>query len=203
MRLKMKNQKNRQFLLATRPVGTPTADNWDLVTSEIPTPNDGEVLLKTIYISLDPAMRGWMNEGKSYIRPVQIGEVMRAGVIGRVIESKDPNFQPGDFVNGKTGVQEYAVAPGNTLFKVEPKLAPLPTYLGTLGMPGMTAYFGLLKTGQPKEGETVVISGAAGAVGTAVGQIANIKGCRVVGIAGGEEKCRFLVEELGFDGAID
>ncbi len=195
--------KNRQFRLASRPIGTPTADNWNLATDEIPTPNEGEVLLKTLYISLDPAMRGWMNEGKSYIKPVQIGEVMRAGTLGKVIESKDPNFKPGDYVSGNTGVQEYAVAPGKTLYKVDPRLAPLPTYLGTLGMPGMTAYFGLLKTGQPKEGETVVISGAAGAVGTVVGQIAKIKGCRVVGIAGGEEKCRYLVEELGFDGAID
>src|SRR5690606_18918335 len=195
--------KNRQFRLASRPVGTPTADNWNLVTDDIPTPNEGEVLLKTLYISLDPAMRGWMNEGKSYIKPVQIDEVMRAGTLGKVIESKDPNFKPGDFVTGNTGVQEYAVAPGKLLYKVDPRLAPLPTYLGTLGMPGMTAYFGLIKTGQPKEGETVVISGAAGAVGTVVGQIAKIKGCRVVGIAGGEEKCRYLVEELGFDGAID
>ena len=195
--------KNRQFRLASRPVGTPTADNWNLVTDDIPTPNEGEVLLKTLYISLDPAMRGWMNEGKSYIKPVQIDEVMRAGTLGKVIESKDPNFKPGDFVTGNTGVQEYAVAPGKLLYKVDPRLAPLPTYLGTLGMPGMTAYFGLLKTGLPKEGETVVISGAAGAVGTVVGQIAKIKGCRVVGIAGGEEKCRYLVEELGFDGAID
>ncbi len=143
------------------------------------------MLVKILYISLDPAMRGWMNEGKSYVPPVGIGEVMRAGAVGRVITSNDPGIAVGDHVVGMLGVQEYAVAKAKQLTKVDPRLVPLPVYLGTLGMPGMTAYFGLLDVGQPKAGDTVVVSGAAGAVGQVVGQIAKIKGCRVVGIAGG------------------
>jgi len=149
-------------------------------------------------------MRGWMNESKaSYIPPVAIGDVMRAIAVGRVIASKNPQFAVGDHVNGLLGVQEYAYSNGQGLTKVDPKLAPLPVFLGTLGMPGLTAYFGLLDVGQPKEGDTVVVSGAAGAVGAVVGQIAKIKGARVVGIAGGADKCRYLIEELGFDAAID
>jgi hypothetical protein len=147
-------------------------------------------------------MRGWMNEGKSYVPPVGIGEVMRAGAVGRVITSRDPSIAVGDHVVGVLGVQEYAVAKAKGLTKVDPKLVPLPVYLGTLGMPGMTAYFGLLEIGQPKPGETVVVSGAAGAVGQVVGQIAKIKGCRVVGIAGGADKCAYL-RSIGFDAAID
>lgn len=195
--------KNKQYLLASRPVGTPTADNWDFVETEVPEPGDNQVLIKVEYISLDPAMRGWMNEGKSYIEPVGIGEVMRAGTVGKILKSSDDNYQEGDYVYGHCGVQQYAVAPTKGLIKVDPNLAPLERYLGVLGMPGMTAYFGLLETGQPQAGETVVVSGAAGAVGTVVGQIAKIKGCRVVGIAGGQEKCDYLVNELGFDAAID
>jgi hypothetical protein len=166
-------------------------------------PGDGEVLVKIKYLSLDPAMRGWMNDGRSYIPPVGIGEVMRAGGCGEVIESRHPGFEPGDQVTGITGIQEHAVLAGDGLIKIDPALAPLPVYLGTLGMPGMTAYFGLLDIGKPKEGDTVVVSGAAGAVGSVVGQIAKIKGCRAIGIAGGEEKCRHVVDELGFDAAID
>ena len=197
------NLVNHQFRLATRPVGVPKREDWTYDEEPVREPGDGEVLIKTLYLSLDPAMRGWMNEGKSYIPPVGIGEVMRAGGVGRVIASKNSTFAVGDFVYGTLGIQEYLTANGKGLTKVDPKLAPLPVYLGTLGMPGMTAYFGLLDVGQPKQGETVVVSGAAGAVGTVVGQIAKIKGCRVVGIAGGADKCRYIRDELGFDAAID
>ena len=195
--------KNTQFLLAKRPIGTPTRDNWDQVQVDVPPLNDKQVLIKVEYISLDPAMRGWMNDAKSYIAPVQIGEVMRASTVGVVIDSNDPAFKEGDYVFGHGGVQQYAVSEGKDIHKIDTKIAPLERYLGVLGMPGMTAYFGLLNTGLPKEGETVVVSGAAGAVGTVVGQIAKIKGCRVVGIDGGKDKCQYLVDELGFDGAID
>jgi NADPH-dependent curcumin reductase CurA len=159
--------------------------------------------VKVQYISLDPAMRGWMNEGKSYIPPVKLGEVMRAGSAGKVLASKNAAFAAGDYVTGWTGVQEYSLSDGNGLTKVDPRVAPLPVYLGTLGMPGMTAYFGLLEVGKPQPGDTVVVSGAAGAVGAIVGQIAKIKGCRAVGIAGGADKCRYITQELGFDAAID
>lgn len=195
--------QNRQFTLAARPVGFPKPSDWNFGEEQLGSPEEGEVLVKIHYISLDPAMRGWMNDRKSYIRPVRIGEVMRAGTAGEVVESNHPGFKPGDFVTGSQGVQEYAIVKGEHLIKVDPSLAPLTSYLGTLGMPGMTAYFGLLDTGQPKEGETVLVSGAAGAVGSVVGQIAKIKGCRVVGIAGGPAKCAYLIDELGFDGAID
>ena len=156
-----------------------------------------------IYLSLDPAMRGWMNEGKSYIRPVEIGAVMRAAGVGRVIASRNPQFAVGDYVSGVLNVQEYCLSDGRGLTKVDPALAPLPVYLGVLGIPGMTAYFGLLDVGRPEPGQTVVVSGAAGAVGSVVGQIAKIKGCRVIGVAGGERKCRLVVEQLGFDACID
>lgn len=194
---------NTQIQLIKRPVGEPTASDFEIISSPRPEPSAGEVLVQVLYLSLDPAMRGWMNEGRSYVAPVQLGEVMRALGAGRVIASQDPNFAEGDYVTGLTGVQEYVVAQGRELNKVDPSLAPLPTYLHVLGMTGMTAYFGLLEVGQPQAGDTVVISGAAGAVGSVVGQIAKIKGCRVVGIAGGQEKCDFLVQELGFDAAID
>lgn len=199
----MSDAINRQVLLANRPVGLPGRDAFEFVESDIPVPSDNEVLIRNIYVSLDPAMRGWMREGRSYIPPVGIGEVMRAGTVAKVIESNHPGFQAGDYVSGVNGVQDYAVSDGKGLVKVQPEFAPLQRYLGVLGMPGMTAYFGLLDTGAPKEGETVVVSGAAGAVGTVVGQIAKLKGCRVVGIAGGAEKCQYLVDELGFDAAID
>jgi hypothetical protein len=195
--------KNKQFLLKSRPVGKPSRDNWDYVENDIPELSDKQVLIKVAYISLDPAMRGWMNDGKSYIEPVQLGAVMRAGTVGQVVKSTDPSFVEGDYVYGHCGVQQYAAVSTQGLHKVDPALAPLERYLGVLGMPGMTAYFGLLETGLPKAGETVVVSGAAGAVGTVVGQIAKIKGCKVIGIAGGADKCAYLVNELGFDGAID
>jgi len=195
--------RNHQFRLAARPVGAVKRTDFDYTDEPARSPGDNEVLVKTLYLSLDPAMRGWMNEGKSYIAPVAIGEVMRAGGVGKVVESKHPKFSPGDFVSGTLGIQEYATLDGKGLTKVDPAVAPLPVYLGTLGMPGMTAYFGLLDVGKPQPGETVVVSGAAGAVGTVVGQIAKIKGCRVVGIAGGKQKCEYLTQTLGFDAAID
>ena len=194
---------NHQFRLASRPVGLPTRANWTYAEEPLRDPAEGEILVKVLYLSLDPAMRGWMNEGKSYIPPVGIGEVMRAGGVGRVIASKDKALAVGDFVYGTLGIQEYCVLKAAAATKVDPRLAPLPVYLGTLGMPGMTAYFGLLEVGQPQPGDTVVVSGAAGAVGSVVGQIAKIKGCRVIGIAGGRDKCQYLVKELGFDAAID
>jgi NADPH-dependent curcumin reductase len=197
------NHINHQVRLAARPVGMPKPSDWKFTDEPVPEPADGDAVVHIHYISLDPAMRGWMNEEKSYIAPVGIGEVMRAGAVGRIIASRNPALAVGDFVSGAFGVQEYAVVNGKTAAKVNPDLAPLPVFLSTLGMPGLTAYFGLLEIGQPKVGETVVVSAAAGAVGSVVGQIAKIKGCRVVGIAGGPEKCRYVVQELGFDAAID
>ena len=199
----MTAQTNRQFLLAKRPVGAATRDTFTYQQVPVGTPKDGEVLVRNEYLSLDPAMRGWMNEGKSYIPPVGIGEVMRALGVGKVIASNNPKFAVGDYVNGALGVQDYFLGEPRGFYKVDPTLAPLPRYLSALGMTGMTAYFALLETGAPKAGETVVISGAAGAVGSIAGQIAKLKGCRVVGIAGGADKCAFLVDELGFDAAID
>jgi NADPH-dependent curcumin reductase len=198
---------NRQIRLAARPIGLPKRSDWNFTSEAVRDIADGEIVVKTLYLSLDPAMRGWMNEGKSYIRPVAIDEVMRAGGIGKVVASKSPKFAVGDYVSGSIGVQEYWTGPADDkiagLYKVDPKAAPLPKYLNALGMPGMTAYFGLLEVGQPKTGETVVVSGAAGAVGQTVGQVAKHKGCRVVGIAGGKDKCDFVVNELGFDACID
>ncbi|MEM9103455.1 MAG: NADP-dependent oxidoreductase [Pseudomonadota bacterium] len=196
-------ESNTQVRLAKRPVGKATRENWEIVQEPIPTPANNQLLLKTIYVSLDPAMRGWMNDSASYIEPVAINDVMRAGTISEVITSNHDDFAAGDFVVGINGVQQYALSNGENLQKIDPRLAPLPRYLNTLGMPGMTAYFGLLDTGKPQEGETVVISGAAGAVGAVVGQIAKIKGCRVVGIAGGKEKCEYLINECGYDAAVD
>ena len=193
---------NHQFRLARRPVGLPDRSIWDYTQSSVPQPGEGEVLVKALYLSLDPAMRSWMSEAKSYMPPVEIGEVMRGGMAGRVVASRDPGFAVGDLVTGILGVQEYALARSEELTKVDPAI-PLPVHLHALGVPGMTAYFGLLDIGQLKAGDRVVVSGAAGAVGTIAGQIAKIKGCRVIGIAGGEHKCKYLVDELGFDGAID
>ena len=195
--------QNRQVRLGARPVGLPTADDWQHTTEDVPEPGEGQFLVRTEYVSLDPAMRGWMNDARSYIRPVRIGEVMRAAALGRVIASNHPGFAVGDHVTGTFGVQEYAVSDGRGVIKADPERAPLPTYLGVLGLTGLTAYFGLLDVGKPREGDTVVVSGAAGAVGSVVGQIAKHLGCRVVGIAGGPEKCRSLTEEFGFDAAID
>jgi NADPH-dependent curcumin reductase len=197
------NGINRQYRLAARPAGLPKRTDWQFTETPMAEPHEGEVLVRNLYLSLDPAMRGWMNEGKSYIAPVGIGEVMRAGGVGKVIASNHPRFAAGDYVGGMLGIQEYALFSGEHLTKIDPNLAPLPKFLNPLGMPGMTAYFGLLDVGQPKAQETVVVSAAAGAVGATVGQIAKIKGCRVVGIAGGAIKCRYIRDELGFDAAID
>jgi NADPH-dependent curcumin reductase CurA len=193
---------NKQFRLAARPVGVPKASDWKLTEEPLPAPADGEVLVKIEYISLDPAMRGWMNEGKSYVPPVELGAVMRASAAGHVLESRHQGFAKGDAVEGILGVQQYAASNARGLRKVDTKLAPLSAWLGGLGISGLSAFFGLFEVGQPKPGETVLVSGAAGAVGSVVGQLAKIHGCRAVGIAGGAEKCAFI-RELGFDGAID
>jgi NADPH-dependent curcumin reductase CurA len=194
---------NRQIKLAARPVGMVKPADFTLATEPVAQPGPGEVLIKVQYISLDPAMRGWMNEGRSYVRPVGIGEVMRAGGVGRVIASNEASVAAGDTVTATTGVQDYALVKAADVLKVDPRVAPLPRFLGVLGMPGMTAYFGLLDVGQAKAGETVVVSAAAGAVGSVAGQLAKIKGCRAIGIAGGADKCRAVVEQFGFDAAID
>ncbi|MGZ3181345.1 MAG: NADP-dependent oxidoreductase [Telluria sp.] len=198
---------NHQFRLAARPVGLTKRSDFDATSEPVREPADGEIVVKVLYLSLDPAMRGWMNEGKSYIPPVALGEVMRAGGAGVVVASRSPRFAVGDHVVGMPGVQEYWVGAADARpaawHKVDPRLAPLPTWLGALGMPGMTAYFGLLEVGAAREGDTVVVSGAAGAVGMVAGQVAKHLGCRVVGIAGGQEKCEFVVRELGFDACID
>jgi NADPH-dependent curcumin reductase CurA len=197
------NLINRQFRLAARPVGMPVRADWEYREEPAGEPGEGELLVRVRYVSLDPAMRGWMNEGRSYVPPVAIGEVMRAVAVGRVVASRNPGFAAGDHVSGAFGVQDYAISDGRGVTRVDTALAPLPVHLSVLGIPGMTAYFGLLDVGRPQPGDTVVVSAAAGAVGSAVGQIARIKGCRVVGIAGGPEKCRYVVDELGFDAAID
>lgn len=195
--------ENHQFRLARRPQGLPVDADWARVSEPLREAAEGEVRVAIEYISLDPAMRGWMNEGKSYIKPVAIGEVMRAGAAGTVIDSRHPDFAAGDHVAANMGVQTHTVFPGDQLRKVDTSLAPLPVYLGALGMPGMTAYFGLLDVGAVKDGDTVLVSAASGAVGALVGQIAKLKGCRVVGIAGGARKCAYVVDELGFDAVID
>ena len=194
---------NAQCRLAARPSGLPKASDWSYVEEPAPEPGEGEFRVQVEYISLDPAMRSWMNPGRSYVPPVEIGEVMRAAGIGRVLDSRHPDFNVGDEVYGVFGVQRYAISDGTGTRRVDTSLAPAPVYLGALGISGLTAYFGLLDVGRPEPGQTVVVSGAAGSVGSIVGQIARIKGCRAVGIAGGPEKCAWLVEELGFDAAID
>lgn len=199
----MENTLNQQFRLNARPQGMPKDSDWQYSEEQIPELKDGELLIKVMFISLDPAMRGWMNEGFTYVPGVKIGEVMRAIAAGRVLASKNPRFREGDYVTGLFGVQSYAVSAGKDVTKVDVKLAPLPYYLSELGMPGLTAYFGLLDVGKPKSQETVVVSGASGAVGAMVGQIAKIKDCRVIGIAGHEKKCKYIVDDLHFDAAID
>jgi len=194
---------NHQVRLAARPSGLPRPTDWSLTTENVPDPGPGEFVVAISHLSIDPAMRGWMNDRPSYIPPVEIGAVMRAGGVGRVTASGHPGFAVGDEVTGVFGVQEYAVSDGRGVMKIDTSLAPPVTYLGALGVTGFTAYFGLLDTGKLKAGDTVIVSGAAGAVGSVAGQIAKIKGCRVIGIAGGPEKCRWLTEELGFDAAID
>ena len=194
---------NRQITLASRPVGYPKESDFNLVEVPVPAPEDGEVLVKTIYLSVDPYMRGRINASKSYAANVEIDEVMIGGVIAQVIASKHPNFQIGDIVNANIGWQEYGVAAGDGLRKIDPTIAPISAGAGILGMPGLTAYFGLLEVGKLQERETVFVSGAAGAVGSVVGQIAKIKGCRVVGSAGTDEKVAYIVDELGFDDAFN
>jgi NADPH-dependent curcumin reductase CurA len=199
---------NRQFRLARRPVGMPVREDWSETTEPVTAPPQGGLLVQTLSLSLDPAMRGWMNEGKSYIAPVGIGEVMRAGGVGRVIASSHAGFKEGDLVSGSLGVQAYAAfGPEEVrkagLHRIDLQLGSINQWLNVLGMPGMTAYFGLLEVGEPQPGQTVVVSGAAGAVGQTVGQLARIKGCRVVGIAGGRAKCDWVVNDLGFDACID
>ena len=199
---------NHQVLLADRPVGLPTDANWQYSAQPVAAPGPGGVVVKTLALSLDPAMRGWMNEGRSYIAPVGLGEVMRAGGVGRVVASDSPAFPVGAPVSGLLGVQEYAALGAEALAKgalsrIDLGLGTVTQWLNVLGMPGMTAYFGLLDVGRPQPGQTVVVSGAAGAVGQTVGQLAKIKGCRVVGIAGGRAKCDWVVGELGFDACID
>ncbi|MEM1205482.1 MAG: NADP-dependent oxidoreductase [Acidobacteriota bacterium] len=196
------SDSNLQVRLASRPEGLPNSSNFEITHGDVPSPGDGQVLVRLIYLSLDPAMRGWMTDRKSYIEPIGIGDVMRGLTLGEVVESNHDGFAAGDLVSGALGWQQYAVARGKELEKL-PKGMPLPLFLGPLGMTGLTAYFGLLDIGQPKEGETVFVSAAAGAVGSVVGQIAKIKGCRVVGTAGTEEKCAWLRDELGFDAAIN
>ena len=200
----MKGMINKQQILKKRPVGLPDKETWEFVESKLQELTDGEMLIDQEYISLDPAMRGWMNQTRSYIPPVEVGDVMRAGSVGKVIKTKGKTlFQVGDYVSGWGGVQNFCITKGENFHKVDPSRSSLSSYIGILGMPGMTAYFGILEVGEIKEGDVVLVSGAAGAVGSIVGQIAKIKGCRVVGIAGGKSKCNYLTEKLGFDGAID
>lgn len=194
---------NRQILLANRPVGLPDESTFELIETPLREPEEGEVVIKTQYLSVDPYMRGRMSDAKSYATPFEVGKPLRARIVGKIIESKDPVYQEGEIVRGDLDWADYTVTKGKGLLKVDPTIAPPSTSLHVTGMPGLTAYFGLLDIGQPQKGETVVVSGAAGAVGTVVGQIAKLKGCRVVGIAGSEEKITFLKEELGFDEAIN
>ncbi len=194
---------NQQILLASRPAGLPTPDNFRIVDTPVPDPADGQLLLEVLYLSLDPYMRGRMDDAKSYARPVDIGAVMEGGTVARVIASNHPEFKAGDIVLSHSGWQRYALSDGENLRKLDPALAPISTALGVLGMPGFTAWAGLLQIGQPKPGETVVVAAASGAVGSAVGQIARIHGARAVGIAGGADKCAFVRDELGFDAVID
>jgi NADPH-dependent curcumin reductase CurA len=197
------NRTNRQVRLAARPDGIPRSTDWSIVEEPVAPPAPGELLVKVRYISVDPAMRGWMSDRPSYIPPVDLGAVMRALTVSEVIESSHPSYRVGDWVAGMDGVQTYAVSDGSQYTKIDTALAPPQTYLGTLGIAGLTAYCGLLEVGQMRAGDTVLVSGAAGSVGAHVGQIAKIKGGRTIGIAGGREKCAYLIDELGFDAAID
>ncbi len=199
----MAGSVNRQILLQSRPQGAPGLDNFELIETPIPEPGEGEVLMHTLYLSLDPYMRGRMSAAKSYAKPATIGQPMVGGTVGEIVKSRNPKYAAGDIVLGYGGWQEYALSNGAGLRKLDPKAAPVSTALGVLGMPGMTAYVGLTEIGQPKPGETVVVAAASGAVGSVVGQIAKIKGARAIGIAGGAEKCRFVAQELGFDACVD
>jgi hypothetical protein len=198
--------QNQQILLDNRPQGEASASNFKLVTAETPPLQDGQVLVRHHFLSLDPYMRGRMNDAKSYAAPQPLGQVMQGGTVGEVVESRSPKFQPGDKVVGMGGWQEYSVvdaAQPGALRKVDTTHVPLSHYLGAVGMPGVTAWYGLVKIIQPKEGQTVVVSAASGAVGSALGALAKARGCRAVGIAGGPDKCRYVTDELGFDACID
>ncbi len=199
----MSKASNTRILLARRPQGLPVPEDFRIEEAPIPAPREGELLLRILYLSLDPYMRGRMNAGKSYARPVEIGEVMEGGTVAEVVQSRHKEFAPGDIVLSYSGWQSHALSAGAGLRKLDPQEAPVTTALGVLGMPGFTAYAGLLSIGRPRPGETVVVAAASGAVGSAVGQIARIKGARAVGIAGGPEKCAFVRGTLGFDAAID
>jgi NADPH-dependent curcumin reductase len=199
----MLKSMNQQVLLKSRPVGEPTESNFAFVEAAIPEPEPGEVLGRTIYLSLDPYMRGRMSDRESYAAPVELGKVMGGSTVSQVVKSNYPEFSEGDFVLSYDGWQSYGIAKGENLRKLDPAQVPISYALGITGMPGMTAYFALLDIGKPKAGETVVVSAAAGAVGAVVGQIAKIKGCRAVGIAGSGEKCAYVVNELGFDACIN
>lgn len=201
----MEERTNKKILLASRPAGAPSLDNFQLVDAAVPRPQEGEVLIRTRYLSVDPYMRGRMSDRKSYVPPFAVGEVVTGGVVGEVVESRSDAYRAGDTVTGMLGWQLYSVARGDDagLRKIDPKVAPVTTALGVLGMPGLTAYFGLLDIGRPAAGETVVVSGAAGAVGTLVCQIAKLKGCRVVAVAGSDEKNKYLTDELGADAAVN
>ena len=194
--------QNKEIRLASRPAGVPTDENFQLDETEVPSIADGEVLLRSLYISVDPYLRGRMRESKSYVPPFQLGQVIESGVVSEVMESKSPDFKKGDVVSAYLGWRLYNVANARQLMRTIPGVSPS-TFLGALGMPGLTAYFGLLDIGKPKEGETVVVSGAAGAVGMTVCQIAKIEGCRVMGIAGSDEKSKYLRDELGVDATIN
>ena len=201
----MSSPTNVKIVLKSRPTGMVEEENFEIISEPAATPGDNEMLVKTLWLSLDPDMRGRMSDRESYAKPLEIGEVITGGIVGEVVESNNADYPVGTIVSAMHGWQSYAVAkPGDyRLFKVDPDLAPISTAVGTTGMPGQTAYFGLLKLGKPQPGETVVVSAASGAVGSVVGQIAKIKGCRAVGVAGGAEKCRYVVEELGFDVCVD
>lgn len=194
---------NRQIRLKSRPAGSPTADNFEIADGPMPAAREGEVIRRTIYLSLDPYMRGRMSGAASYAASVNLGDVMCGHTVSEVVESRHPDFHAGDIVTGYDGWQQYAVSNGKDLRKLDPKTVPISTAIGVLGMPGMTAYVGLNDIGQPKPGETVVVSAASGAVGAVVGQLAKIKGCRAVGVAGSPEKCRYVVDELGFDACVN
>jgi NADPH-dependent curcumin reductase len=199
----MAESVNRQVLLKSRPEGAPSLDNFELTQVPLPEPGEGEVLMRILYLSLDPYMRGRMSALQSYAAPAALGRAMVGGTVGEIVKSRNPSYAVGDVVVGYGGWQEYALSNGAGLRKLNAEAAPVSTALGVLGMPGMTAYVGLLQIGQPKPGETVVVAAASGAVGSVVGQIAKIKECRAVGIAGGPDKCRFVVDELGFDACVD
>jgi NADPH-dependent curcumin reductase CurA len=197
------SESNRQILLASRPTGWVEESNFKLVETPVPPTADGQVLVRNHFLSLDPYMRGRMNDTKSYAAPVNLGDVMIGGTAGEVVASKNPKFAVGDKVVGMLGWQLYGVSDGTQLMKVDDRHIPLSAYLGTVGMPGVTAWYGLMGICAPKAGETVVVTAASGAVGSVVGQLAKMKGCRAVGIAGGAEKCRYVVDELGFDACVD